>query len=284
VADAGLLNINGGDTRCDREFPSVSAVAALGFRRNGLTQIYASNSSEELYTDLWTDRYFGFRDLPETWDRTDTPRRLKPYNLYYHMYSGERRASLDALLSNIAALRTRGNYIAVSASDYAAAANGFFSASFTPDGPAAWRIRDRGSLQTIRFTNANQRSLDPAACIGVLGERIINGHLYIALDPAVAEPRVALAARSASTVSRPLLSHSSWAVSHLTSQDSRFSFKAQGYGPGEMVWRVVPNRQWTVRLASDATVALSDADGVLRLALPQVATSPVDVLVELMVT
>ncbi|MGI4808041.1 MAG: polysaccharide deacetylase family protein [Janthinobacterium lividum] len=284
VADAGLLNINGGDTRCDREFPSVSAVAALGFRRNGLTQIYASNSSEELYTDLWTDRYFGFRDLPETWDRTEAPRRLKPFNLYYHMYSGERRASLDALLSNIAALRTRGNYIAVSASDYAAAANGFFSASFMPDGPAAWRIRDRGGLQTIRFTNANQRSLDPAACVGVLGERTVNGHLYIALDPAVAEPRVALAVRSSSVVNRPLLSHSSWTVSHLTFQDSRFSFKAQGHGPGEIVWRVIPGRQWTVRLASDASVVLSDADGMLRLNLPQVATSPTDVLVELMVT
>ena len=284
VADAGLLNINGGDTRCDREFPSVSAVAALGFRRNGLTQIYASNSSEELYTDLWTDRYFGFRDLPETWDRTEAPRRLKPFNLYYHMYSGERRASLDALLSNIAALRTRGNYIAVSASDYAAAANGFFSASFTPDGPAAWRIRDRGGLQTIRFTNANQRSLDPAACVGVLGERMVNGHLYIALDPAVAEPRVALAARSSSIVNRPLLSHSSWTVSHLIFQDSRFSFKAQGHGPGEMVWRVIPGRRWTVRLASDASVVLSDAYGVLSLNLPQVATSPIDVQIELMVT
>lgn len=111
VTETGLLNINGGDTRCDVEFPSLTRVAPLGFQRNGSIQIYASNSSEELYTDLWTSRYFGFRDLPETWDRTGAPRRLKPLNLYYHMYSGERRASLEALLGNLDALRKRGGFL-----------------------------------------------------------------------------------------------------------------------------------------------------------------------------
>lgn len=280
VTEAGLLNINGGDTRCDHEFPSVSAVAPLGFRRNGLTQIFASNSSEELYTDLWTDRYFGFRDLPETWDRTGTPRRLKPFNLYYHMYSGERRASLDALLSNIDALRSRGDYIAISASDYAASASGFFATTFMPDGPSAWRIQDRGSLQTIRFANGDRRMLHPAACIGVLGERVIAGQLYVALDSAVAEPRVALIARTNSPPVRPLLTQSSWTVSHLSLQDDRFSFKTQGYGLGEMAWRIAPDRRWKVRAGDEVVSVASAADGVLQFELSGSAISPIDVVVE----
>ncbi len=285
AADAGLLNINGGDTRCDNEFPSVSAVAPLGFRRNGLTQIYASNSSEELYTDLWTDRYFGFRDLPETWDRTGAPRRLKPINLYYHMYSGERRASLDALLSNIDALRTRGDYIAIAASDYAAAANGFFSANFVFEEASTWRVVDRGSLQTIRFANANRRMLDQAASTGVLGERVINDHLYIALDPAVAEPRVTLRTRDesaarTSAARTAALTRSSWVVSHLTSENDRFSFKAQGHGAGEMVWRVAPDRRWTVRATGETVSAVSQADGTLSFRLTQRPTPQIDVTVQ----
>ena len=268
VADAGLLNINGGDTRCDAEFPSVSAVAPLGFQRNGNIQVYASNSSEELYTDLWTDRYFGFRDLPETWDRTGSPRRLKPLNLYYHMYSGERRASLDALLGNLNALRQRGDYLAVFTGRFAALAQGFFGTTITQEGQSAWRIRHRGGLQTIRFGDGAQRSLDLAACDGVLGARLINDDLYVALDPAHAAPLVTLAARHDSPPSRPCLIEAAWEVSGLASTADRFSFAAQGFGVGAMTWQVPASGTWRARCGDRIWSVAVGPDHVLQLALP----------------
>ena len=54
---AGLANINGGDTRFDREFPSTAWVAPLGVRVGDELQVFASNSNENTYTDLWRDRF-----------------------------------------------------------------------------------------------------------------------------------------------------------------------------------------------------------------------------------
>ncbi len=273
ATQAGLLNINGGDTRCDAAFPSVSAVAPLGFQRDGNIQVYASNSSEELYTELWTDRYFGFRDLPQTWDRTGAPRRLKPLNLYYHMYSGERRASLDALLDNIRALRQRGDFLAVFASRFAALAQGFFTASITREGASAWRIRDRGGLQTIRFPAGDRRMLDLDASDGVLGERVINGELYVALDPASMTPLVALKPRQDTPPSRPSLVQSSWEVSKLDLAAGRLGFAVQGFGPGSMAWRMPQSGPWrltTGDIALDITVG---ADHLLRAELPAIAAA-----------
>ena len=280
VAEAGLLNINGGDTRCDADFPSVSAVAPLGFQRNGNIQVYASNSSEELYTDLWTDRYFGFRDLPESWDRTGTPRRLKPFNLYYHMYSGERRASLDALLGNLDALRQRGDFLPVFASRFAALAEGFFKVTIVQEGQSAWRVRDRGALQTIRFANGGQRSLDLAACDGVLGARLVNGDLYVALDPAHDAPLIALAARDDGPPLRPYLVEAAWEVSQLLFAADRFSFAAQGFGVGAMTWRVPAAGTWRARSTDRTWSVVVGADHMLQLAHPAAGVEGVQVTLE----
>ncbi len=37
----------------------------------------------------------------ETVANTETPRRLKPFNIYYHMYSAARPESLDAVQARI---------------------------------------------------------------------------------------------------------------------------------------------------------------------------------------
>ncbi len=280
VADAGLLNINGGDTRCDAEFPSVSAVAPLGFQRNGNIQVYASNSSEELYTDLWTDRYFGFRDLPETWDRTGAPRRLKPFNLYYHMYSGERRASLDALLGNLNALRQRGEFLPVFTSRFAALAQGFFTTTITQEGRSAWRVHDRGGMQTIRFAEGGQGGLDLDACDGVLGARLINDDLYVALDPAHNAPLVALASRQDGPPTRPYLVEAAWEVSKLSFTTDRFSFAAQGFGAGAMTWCVPAAGTWRARAGERTWPVVVGADHILQLALPATGIEGVQVTLE----
>ena len=247
VEEAGMVAINGGDTRCDNDHPSVSAVAPTGLQMPGAgLQIYASNSNENTYTELWSNRFFGFRDLPLTWERTGAPRRLKPMNLYYHMYSGERLASLQALQDNITALR-RSPFIGVTTSRFVHAARGFYRARLLREGEAAWRVLDRDGLATLRFADAGARMLDAEACRGVLGESIANGDLYVALDPAEPAPLIVLRARSAAPPPRPLLRDASWEVSALQWQASGdFGFQARGWGPGAFAFSVRRDGAWRV--------------------------------------
>jgi hypothetical protein len=102
---AGVRNINGGDSRFDVEYPSAIWVSPLARRVGSELQIYSSNSNENTYTDLWTGRYFGYRLIQKTLENTENPRRLKPFNLYYHMYTGEKHASLHAMKQNLAMAR-----------------------------------------------------------------------------------------------------------------------------------------------------------------------------------
>jgi polysaccharide biosynthesis protein PelA len=261
---AGLRNINGGDTRFDREFPSVGYVAPVGRREAGYFQVYAAASNENTYTDLWTDRFFGFRALAETIENTGAPRRLTPVNLYYHVYIAEKEAALRSLHENIAAIREL-SIVPIFASHYAAIAEGFDTARFARVGPRAWRIEDRGSLQTLRFDPPlDAAAVDFTRSSGVLGFTRAVHALYVALDPDAASPVVALGEPGDAAV--PYLVHSRWPVRALAREAREFSFKAGGFGAGEMVWRVAPNSRWRVSRAGAEDIDVNaGGDGVLRI-------------------
>ncbi len=92
---AGVRNLNGGDTRFDAEFPSYAWVAPVGRQVGSAWQVYASNSNENTYTDLWTDRFFAFKFLTATLKNTESPRRVTAHNIYFHMYLGREAAQPD---------------------------------------------------------------------------------------------------------------------------------------------------------------------------------------------
>ncbi len=106
LEENNLLNINGGDTRFDNKYPSVSWVAPIGKQLGKYHQIYSSNSNENTYTNLWHSDFFGYSFLTKTFESTENPIRLKPMNMYYHMYSGEKEASLKAVLHNMGLLQS----------------------------------------------------------------------------------------------------------------------------------------------------------------------------------
>lgn len=276
------LNINGGDSRFDREFPSHIYVAPVGIRLGGQLQVYASNSNENTYTDLWQSRFFGFGDLPETWERTETPRRLQAANLYYHMYSGEKEAALNALLANIADIRER-EIIPIDASHYTEIGLGFFHTHFVAEGKRRWRVRDRGRLQTIRFGGADRLQVDLDASIGVLGQRWHQRQLYVALDEAVAEPLIVLADRRDEHPAsrRPYLISSRWPVWSYIPAPSGFSLQARGFGPGEMRWRVPWEGRWQVAMrgpSGETRVEAVARDGMLDVVLPARTAETVDLV------
>lgn len=94
---AGVGNINGGNTTITESDRSLTSVAPLGVARDGYYQVFAPNQNENVYTNLWTGPFYGYRRVIETFRLTDSPRRLKPINIYYHIYSATKEASRQAL-------------------------------------------------------------------------------------------------------------------------------------------------------------------------------------------
>jgi polysaccharide biosynthesis protein PelA len=273
---AGLRNINGGDTRYDREYNSVSYVSPIGRRVGQERQIYSAASNENTYTDLWTDRFFGYRALVETFERTESPRRLVPINLYYHIYTGEKEPSLKALLDNIEYIRAR-DVAPIFTSHYAAIAEGFYDTRVEKLGPNVWRIGSRGALQTLRFDPPlDAMKVDFSRSIGVLGYRRDAGALYVALDPSVSEPVVAVSENA--DPRRPSLFDSRWPVRGLQVNAEGFMFEAAGFGRGTMRWRVEPAARY--RISEDSSAGrdvVADETGILAFALDATPGSTVSV-------
>ncbi|MBX9926785.1 MAG: hypothetical protein K2Y05_10540, partial [Hyphomicrobiaceae bacterium] len=182
VRATGARNMNGGDTRFDSGFPSVFYVPPISKPVGRERQIYAANSNENTYTNDWTGPFYGFALLADTIRNTETPRRLKPFNVYYHMYSGEKESALNALLQNLRLARSL-SLTPISASRYAAMADDFFAVKIEQIGPRSWRVGERGEVQTVRFDMADGLVLDMAESRGVLGStRHPSGAIYVSLD------------------------------------------------------------------------------------------------------
>ena len=92
-----LLNYNGGDTYITNTNPWLSYIAPLGLGRGEYYQIYTGEQDENVYTGDWHGPFWGFKKVVQTFKLTESPRRLKIIDIYYHYYSGSKRASLNAL-------------------------------------------------------------------------------------------------------------------------------------------------------------------------------------------
>ncbi|MFQ5646211.1 MAG: hypothetical protein ACE5GM_04715 [bacterium] len=226
AAENHILNINGGDTRKDLEFPSYTTVCPLSAQLGKYRQIYSSNSNENTYTDLWRGPYFGFRQVKATWKATDSPFRLQPINLYYHFYSGERTAALNALISNV-------EYVVsvpvnpVFPTRFAEIVLGFFSGSIEELAGGGYRFSRLGECRTVRFDQGDKKP-DWERCRGVMGYTTHNGRLYLALDPAVAEPVVYLTDSPKDQAG--YLIEAGCRIRNWKATESGVSFRAEGFG------------------------------------------------------
>ena len=245
----GVRNINGGDTRLDRKYPSYGWVSPLGQMMGGQLQIYASNSNENTYTDQWSEQFFGYRHLTRTLSNTETPVRVKPVGVYYHMYSGQKLSSLNAVRANLDYARSQ-SIIPVTTSHYAAIVEGFYSAQIEQTGSRQWRISNRHALQTLRFDRALFSAVDFGNSRGVIGQHHYQGSLYVALDRSEAVAVVALRDYDNSDQEPQsdfsYLIGSNWQVWGVQRGPAFFSFEAQGFGEGRMIWQVPQAGEYVV--------------------------------------
>ncbi len=94
---AGLLNMNSGNTWISKAEPSLTLVGPIGMMKGEWFHTYAPMQNENVYTNNWTGPYYGFERVIETFEMTERPLRLKPVNIYYHTYIASKRASIASL-------------------------------------------------------------------------------------------------------------------------------------------------------------------------------------------
>jgi len=183
TARAGLLNINGGDTSITRLNPSLTAVGALGIRKNNYLQVYAPITNENIYTNLWRGPFYGFERAIETFEMTGKPRRIKPVGIYYHVYSASKPAGLKAL-HKVYGWALAQPLHPVSTSEFITKVQDFYTYALARDGQG-WRVRGQGALRTLRLPGA-LGTPNLATSQGVAGMRAGSDGQYIHLTGASA--------------------------------------------------------------------------------------------------
>ena len=223
--DAGVLNMNGGDTLITRSDPSLTEVAPQGVLKGGYYQVFAPNQNEEEYTALWQGPYYGFRRVLETFDMTGRPRRLKAMDVYYHMFTGTKQASLSALhtvLANVAEQPIHPVFV----SDYARKVLDTQATSVARDG-AYWVVRTAGWLRTVRL--APGWAPDLADAVGVAGFLPGPDGVYVHLTGG-GEARFRLIPLDrANTWTEPWLASANGRIEAFTREPGRLSFTLTSY-------------------------------------------------------
>lgn len=177
---ANLGNINGGYTLMLKTNRSVTSVAPLGVERGGWFQVYAPNQNENVYTNEWTGPFYGYRRVIETFELTDTPRRLKPINIYYHTYSVTKEAGRRALEEVYEWALAQKPHV-IFTSDYVNKVLDFNHTVVARSG-SGWLIRNRGELRQLRLP-LSAGYPDLLASRNVLGFNEHNDQRYIHLGP-----------------------------------------------------------------------------------------------------
>jgi hypothetical protein len=277
--EAGVVNINGGDTRYDSDFPSVSYVPPIARQIGSERQIYALSSNENNYTENWTDHFYGFSRLAETIKNTEAPRRLKGVDIYYHMYSGERVASLKAVEGHLNWARAA-DITPITTSQYAKIAEGFFTTRIEAIGQDRWLIADRGDLQTLRLPGAAGFHVNFAQSAGIVGYTEANGDLYVALDGA-ARSAVLTVAEGPTPLGRPYLVESRWEFTNIAVSGCETRGQIRGFGPGALTLGGASPGRYRLRVyRSNNLVWEEDAhvkeDGVLRAVVHADGREPLD--------
>ncbi|MGE4157785.1 MAG: hypothetical protein AB7F75_01670 [Planctomycetota bacterium] len=262
----GLLNINGGDTRMYGLFSSYTWVAPLTRQVGSHLQVYSGMANENIFTGLFTDPLYGFVNVIDTINNTESPaclgpgrqpRRVCPINIYFHFYIADKLGAFNSLVKVIDA-STKGPIAPCYASDYARSVEGAMDMTWTSEGPGLWRVRNFGNCRTLRFDDA-VGGVDLERCKGVWGFKRLDTRLWVHL--AEGEEALIQLKTSGDTGNRPYLEEATPLITQFKPGADRIELAVDSLEPGEIVLAGVSG---TWRIEGGETV---DANGQGRLAL-----------------
>jgi hypothetical protein len=274
---AGLRNINGGGARIDPNYASISYVTPIARQVGAERQVYAVDASDSSFTDAGEGSFAGFSALKTTLEATESPVRLKGVDLYYHAFAAKGPASLKVVRGYLDWARSA-DVAPITASQYAAIADGFFSTRLEQTGPASWLVSNRDGLQTVRFDGADSQFLDIRSSVGVVGSRMYQGSLYVALDAAVSTAQISLRPRQAiegavTNASIAQLEEANWMVRDVHREACRLAYSALGFGSPQFSWKDLAQGNYRVEASRGAEIVWQanvsvGSDGFLKVKLP----------------
>ncbi len=191
--EAGYLNMNGGDTAIRKALPLLEAVSPMARPLGRHVQVYAPITNENIYTHNWHGPFWGFRQVIETFEMTDRPRRLKPIDIYYHFYSGTKIASLHAL-EQVYAWVEKQETTPVFVSEYVPLVKAFRRISLARRLDGRLQYRGIGRLRSLRLRKGG---IDLDRSRGVAGMRRLHDGLYLHLSDL--HPLIALTDKPSAT-------------------------------------------------------------------------------------
>ena len=271
--DAGLPAMGGGGGGLAALAPSLTTLGPLTAPVEDEVQVLDALADERFYGG--TAPQTGFAGLAATLAGTESPRRIKPFHLNYTARVVQTFAGRMAVTAQLEAAAAA-DLSPVTARDYSGIVSGWMQFRAVPVAELAWRIDDRGAVQTLRVDNAAALSLDPVASTGVLGARRHGAALYIALDPAASRPVVALAAEGAASgvagpVGAPMLAQTGADTAAMTRAGCATTVRLGGLRGGMAQWWGDPASRVTVSwdgAAIHGTTVLADAQGLITTPLP----------------
>lgn len=221
VSKNGILAMNGGDTLITKSAPSISLVAPIGVQKGALFQVYAPNQNENVYTNDWAGPYNGYERVIETFTLTDTPYRLKPMDIYFHIYSASKVASLNAL-EKVIGWSLQQEVTPVLVTEYIEKVRDF-NHMVVARSAEGWQIKGANKLRQLRMPLSLGM---PELSQGIAGFNQYNNSRYVHLAQADATIRLA---RAASAV--PYLVSANAKITSITRTDKRMQLGLQGHVP-----------------------------------------------------
>ncbi|MDF1877479.1 hypothetical protein JHD47_06580 [Sulfurimonas sp. SAG-AH-194-L11] len=174
-----ILNINGGDTTISNVSPWLTEVAPIGLERGEYYQVYTGAQNENVFTNDWLGPFWGFKRVVQTFKLTNSPRRLKPIDIYYHLYSGSKTASLNALKYVFDWSLTQ-DIFPIFTSEYIPKAMDYFTVSMANE-EDEWLVSGMRDLKTLRFENL-EKSVDFDKSKTIYGFKKFQNHTYLSFD------------------------------------------------------------------------------------------------------
>lgn len=265
--DLGIPNMNGGETLISTLDPSITTVAPRGIPWENEFQIFSANQNDNLYMNR-TDNTFmgGFINILDTFKRTESPRRLKPINVYYHFFSGTWDSSLNAIIK-IYDWVLKQNIIAITAREYADIVTSATHVDVYSQTSEHWILLHDGNVRTFRLPFQNLFP-DMTRSQGITGFHVEQGQLYIHSN---GSPKIDLFLTS--TPQPHLYVDSSSAQIHFEKlREKMTQFTTHNFRPIEVIFGgAAPFSQGTVEINGSSQNIQADGMGRLILQLPQEA-------------
>jgi hypothetical protein len=262
--ELGIENMNGGETLISARYPSVSSVSPRSIFWGGELQVYAANQNENQFNDNWHGPYYGgYIHTIETFKRTETPRRLKPMNIYYHLFCGD-YPDATKVLRDVYDFALAQPAHALTAAQYAALVRDSRATTIVQRSDSHWTLLNAGKLRTYRMA-ARGAWPDLFACQGVTGFNSGSNVLYIHTD---GSPKVDLVL-SPRPRPHPYLVSSSAEIQFQKLSPDQVAFTVADLRPITVEFGgLPPSAGLTVAINKASRPARSTAEGHLTLVLP----------------